>query len=712
MRRLTFTFALILSAAGLGHARAARAQEPGWNGARALDLVERARERRRQPMADTALRSYRADVDGYIYFLLDREGQPEPVLLRADQVALLLYWGRPNRTKQIIRGMRSEEQFPIKDFRYYLDRYTVIQNGFGDVIRVGEGRDVRNVPHPLSPGADSVYDYRLVDSTTIRLPGQPEPIRVYEIQVRPQDFGRPAIIGSLFVERSRSDLVRLAFTFTPSAYIDPRNQRVEIMLENALWEGKYWLPREQRLLVRREIPELDIGLGTVIRAALRVKDYTLNPDLPPDFFTGRPVVLGETPRQLAQYPFEKGLYEGYEDVGLAPGTNPGSLDDVDVHAIAGRILRQRYLGGLSRVRPYAPAVSSILRYDRSEGLVTGAGVSVALGRTQLHGYGARAWGDEALIATIGWRSAPPGVPGWSLDAYRRRPLDLGLRPGAAGVTATASALATGEDYRDIARSTGGTVTRSWGQPARGRLSLAAGAEWQDPYEQAATTPPLDRTGRFRPAAPVTPGVRLLLSGDYERELDAGPFQLRVHPRIEAGEWSPDPGRSNAAPEEGAFGRALVDAEATWRSDRYSDAVRVRATAAAAFGATPPQQQWLLGGRNTLPGYDFHAFVGERAIVLDVAGWRTVVPHWLQLRALAAAGWAGPGSASFAPHLAEEGLEPWTPRATGGIAASVGVGLGSIDGIVRLDYAVPIGAHADGRAGTLIFSVDPRLWSFL
>jgi hypothetical protein len=160
------------------------------------------------------------------------------VLLRADQVALELYWGQPDRVKQVIRGMRSEEQFPIRDFRYYLDRYTVIQNGFDDVIRVGEGRDVRNVIHPLAPRGRLVL--RLPPG---RLHHHPPPRRaradpgLRDPGPAPELRRMPGIVGSLFVERARGDLVRLAFTFTPASYRDRRNERVEIMLENALWEG-------------------------------------------------------------------------------------------------------------------------------------------------------------------------------------------------------------------------------------------------------------------------------------------------------------------------------------------------------------------------------------------------------------------------------------------------------------------------------------------
>ncbi|HEY0154494.1 MAG TPA: hypothetical protein VGB92_20945, partial [Longimicrobium sp.] len=52
-----------LAAASLAPAPA-RAQAPaeGWNGARALELIARARDRRSQALADTGLLDYQADA--------------------------------------------------------------------------------------------------------------------------------------------------------------------------------------------------------------------------------------------------------------------------------------------------------------------------------------------------------------------------------------------------------------------------------------------------------------------------------------------------------------------------------------------------------------------------------------------------------------------------------------------------------------------------
>lgn len=697
----------------------AAGQEAGvdWNDDRSLELVQRARERRALPVRDSSLQSYRADVSGHIYFFLDRESNPEPVLLRADQVALQLYWAQPGRVKQVIQGMRSEEQFPIKDFRYYLDRYTVIQNGFDDVIRVGEGRDVRNVIHPLSEPGRFFYDFRLADSTVIRLPGEPDPIRVYEVKVRPRDFDDPGIVGSLYLEQARGDLVRLAFTFTPGSYMDPRNERVEVMLENGLWEGRYWLPREQRLLVRRELPQLDIDVGTVIRAALTVDDYELNVALPPGFFGGREVTAAGGPEALARYDFDEGLYDGLDDVGLAPGTDPGTLDQVDVEAIAGSIIRQRYLRGVSRVRFYLPTGSDLLRYGRAEGLVTGLGLSVGIGRGELYGYGGYAWGRQGGTTELGWQPAgrPRGLAPFA-RAYLHDPVDLGLRPAAAGVMSSLSSLVLGRDLRDVALASGGEVGFTLGDGRRGRLRASAILERRAASTQAERAAPLDDDRVFRPVPPLDELTRAAVALRYAHRGGLGPLSTRLVHRLEIGVVSDRdaaPGAAlwsapwdAAARDEGWFGRFTLDATGTWTDGSRRTGLVLRGTVGLNLGSRPYQHLWYLGGRNTLPGHGLHEYTGDRAAVADVTAWRSVVRRWLRVRAFAAAGWSELDTAR--PTALDAGLEPWAPGPTDGVATSVGVGIGLIDGLVRLDY----GIRTDSGDGTLILSLAPDLWSFL
>ncbi len=693
--------------------------EEGWNSPRALELAEMARQRRRLPMADSALRNYRADVSGHIYFFIDRESEPEPVLLRADQVALELYWGQPDRVKQVIHGMRSEEQFPIRDFRYYLDRYTVIQNGFDDVIRVGEGRDVRNVIHPLAREGAGYYEFRLGDSTTIRLPGEPDPIRVYEIQVRPRVFEIPGIVGSLYVERARGDLVRLAFTFTPASYIDPRNERVEIMLENALWEGRYWLPREQRLLVRRELPEIDLDVGTVIRAALRVSDYDINLPLPDHFFGGREVVLAAGPERLAEYHFEEGLYDGFEAVGLV-GAEPGTLDEVDVEAIAGRILRERFLRGVPRLRFFAPGASDILRFGRSEGLVTGGGVAIGLGRSQLYAYGGYAWGSGDPLARVGWRPAGPDPgPRWQGEAYLSRPMDVGLRPATSGLMSSASSALLGRDYRDVVPVSGVELAYRRGDGRSGRTRFMAAFDVLEPIEQARVHAPGDEDDPFRPVVPVRAGSRVRVGVEGSRRTSLGPVGMVFEQRLEVG-GATALNRPGGDPPTLAdpFVRYRAHLDGRWADHARRRGLETRATVGLGAGLAD-DQLWYIGGPGTLPGHPFHEYAGSRAAVLDATVWQQVVPRLVRLRAFGAVGWADgstpavPAGGVADPSLPPgsdpaPALAPWAPESTGGLRASVGLGVGLVDGVVRIDYALP----TDSRDGVLILSVDPDLWSFL
>ena len=706
-------------------------EEDGWNGERVLRLVERARGRRQQPLADSTLQSYRADVSGHIYFYLDREDEPEPVLLRADQVALDLYWGQPDRVKQVVRGMRSEEEFPIRDFRYYLDRYTVIHNGFDDVIRVGEGRDVRNVVHPLTVQGRWVYQFRLADSTTLRLPGRTDPLRVYEVQVRPRDFDLPAIVGSLFIERARGDLVRLAFTFTPAAYRDPRNERVEVMLENALWEGQYWLPREQRLLVRREIPELDLDVGTVIRGALTVHDYDLNIELPANFFAGRSVVLAGGPETLADYDFQEGLYDGFDDVGLE-GVEPGTLDAVDVDAIAGEILRQRFLRGIPRLRFFAPTASHVVRYDRAEGLVLGAGASYGLGRSQLFGYAGWAFGPDRPLAMLGWRPAGPEAgPRWWIEGYLNEPRQIGLRPAADGVSSSLSAALMGEDLRDVFRATGvrGGVEGDLGSRTRWRAGVRY--ERHRPAGRAVATAPLDEEQPFRPSTPALDDDRFVLEAGLERSYAVGPVSVRLRPGaavvVPPGLGSVFTDQACLEDIDGSlvdvpctadlFGRLALHADIGWRAPSRRSGVAARVTAAAITASRPPSQDLLyIGGPNTVPAHPLHGYVGTRAALADVTAWHSVVPRALRLRLRATAGWTGSIARADNGELllptprvpGNQPAEPWSPAPTDGIAASIGAGVGLVDGILRLDYMV----RTDSGRGVLLLTVDPRLWPIL
>jgi hypothetical protein len=123
-----------------------------WNAPDALALVRRATDRRLAAQADSSLRSYRARAHGFLFFLAQvGEGLSEPPrLVKADELRVEVYWQAPDRSKQVILGWRDGAFLPT-DINYHRDHLGIVTNNFGNVIRIGEGDEVRDVPHPLSP---------------------------------------------------------------------------------------------------------------------------------------------------------------------------------------------------------------------------------------------------------------------------------------------------------------------------------------------------------------------------------------------------------------------------------------------------------------------------------------------------------------------------------------------------------------------------------
>src|SRR3954470_13686316 len=67
----------------------------GWDSPRVKDLMARAAVRRAQPLADSALKNYKATAEGFLYFFLDRRDNDERTLVRVNQIGLELYWRQP-----------------------------------------------------------------------------------------------------------------------------------------------------------------------------------------------------------------------------------------------------------------------------------------------------------------------------------------------------------------------------------------------------------------------------------------------------------------------------------------------------------------------------------------------------------------------------------------------------------------------------------------
>ncbi len=627
-------------------------QASSWDDLRVLDLVERGTATR-QAAAMDGLRAYTADARGYVYFFLDRQAGEERNLIKTDQLAVRVYWKAPGLTRQHILGRRDDRRMPT-NIRYHLDHLVIIQENFGDVIRIGDGDEVSSVIHPLAPGAATRYEYLLADSITVAFGDGLAPVRVYEVQVRPRDPDQPGFVGTLFLDRETAAVVRMNFTFTPASYVDRQLDYIRVSLENALWDRRYWLPHRQSLEIRRKLRFLDLPVGSVIRGRWEIAGYEFQADLPDLFFMGPPIVRNPDP--MLAFPFERDLYAQVDEEGLAP-----TAELIDIEAEANRLVRGRYLSGLGRLRLAMPPLSETVRYNRAEGWVTQGGFNLrATNRLQvgtLLGYahaGDRPLGRVSAVFEDPDRERPSTV---GFDVFLREPRDIGPVPGSSRIMNTLSSLLRQTDWTDPYFATGARAraTRSFGP-------VSARADVRYERHQGAGVVSGGEPGGWRP-------VRAIDEGDLTAV------------RLSASLGSPDrlfaeAGAAWAAFDGAPYREASLRLAAGRRWLEHGVALRSTLDAAAVSGGAPSQSLYLLGGRETLPGYDYRSLAGNAFWLLRVEGSRQLLSPWLRLRGVGAAGRTRLGSA--------EVPEAWDAHPSRITRFSAGLGLALGWDLVQVD----------------------------
>jgi hypothetical protein len=685
-----FLFAALLLG---GSAHRLPAQEPDstqWNDPAVLALIERGIERRSVEVVDSALQTYSARGDGFVYFILDAPELDRQSLVRTDQVALEIYWRAPNQVRQRIVGMREQKELPITRLHYYLDRLTVVQDNYGQGIVIADGDNVNDVPHPVGRGATDVYDYRLADSLTLRIPSVTEPVRVHEIQVRPKDTNRPAVLGSIFLEANTGALVRMAFTFTPSAYIDPRLDYINVTLENGLWLGRYWLPHEQRLEIRRELPELDLPFGTVIRTRMRISGYEFNQPVPAPLFATRAVVTIVPPQQRENYEFDRPIDADWSLEGIGQPVEVG-----EIRREARAILTERAISGLPRNRPSIGAVSDILRYNRAEGVAVGAGWGTRpIPELQLRLYGGWAFGPRQPV--LGLDVATGEQPALKLSTYVNRRSEVGGLLTTSGAANSLSALFLGRDWTDPFYASGaqGTVATNisdlWSLQGSVRLEHQRSAALTTTYSI------FRGSDSFDPVRPIAPGDVVSASLAIRRDGQT----------VSGGSWAEarvTGGRLSAASESFDFGRAEISAGFGWSRSARRARIDVNGRAGLSLGGIPRQELYLLGGRASLPGYPYHAFAGDRLGLLKLQASADIKHNWARARFLGGVGWTG---------VSEDGrpaVDLWGTEPSRQLKPNLGVGVGLFYDLLHVDVARGLGS---GGRTELIIEFQPDFWNFL
>lgn len=255
----------------------------------AESLLARARAARLR--VDSALQSYDALARERFTIALSIRGSARERVLARDESAGRVRWSRARGARVEVLGRRSmssglfggnngrsaDNSVPVP---YFPGKEPLW--GVNSMI-IGNTTDDRRTIHPLAVGADSVYKYALGDSVTIRMPDASR-IVLHELRATPRSASWRVLSASLWFEEGTSQLVRAAYRYsTPMDVLfelrkdpDPANRPPRwlslvasplratleaVTVESGLFEGRYWLPRQQVADFRVDAPSESVLRG-------------------------------------------------------------------------------------------------------------------------------------------------------------------------------------------------------------------------------------------------------------------------------------------------------------------------------------------------------------------------------------------------------------------------------------------------------------------
>lgn len=566
-----------------------------------MSLVQRAVNRRLAVQADSTLTSYQARAHGFVFFLAQvGEGlSAPPRLVKADELDVEVYWQSPNRSKQIILGWRDGRFLPT-DISYHRDHLGIVTNNFGSVIRIGDGDEVCDVPHPLSVQGLAEYDYALTDSAAIHTTSGE--VTVYEIRVRPRSFAHPLVVGTLYLDVASAELVRFRFSFTPSAYLDRQLEDISVLLENALYQNRYWLPRRQEVEIRRRSTWLDFPARGIIRGRWEIQDFDLNARIPEGIFSGPAIGGLRAPGGNTSWPEPL-------DQAIAGVAQP--LDRADMQTLRAeveRIAGSHPLGGLPSSRLATGSVSDLARINRIGGLTLGFGASAAVPGSRIRVRPTLAYGtsDQRLLGSLSLR--------WEQDAgsvgtsASRRVIDFSDVPVISPLLNSFTAQEAGNDHGDYVLLH--SVELDGRKRIGARTSVRMGIAVEE--SQSVTVQASPANGNYRPNPALGAGTHEILRLGLEQ---AGP-----------GVTTSSGVDGNVGLEVGTGSSEYARATLTGRGRISAGPGELWSRVELGLGSEelPAYRGFVLGGRGTLVGEPFRAF-GGRTSALAHLEWRFNVP---------------------------------------------------------------------------------------
>jgi hypothetical protein len=562
----------------------------------------------------------------------------------------------------------------------------IVTNNFGDRIGIGEGDEISNVPHPLSPDGPTLYDFALVDSLRVRLPEQS--VRVYEVNVRPKDFDEARVVGTLYIDVERAELVRFRFNFTRNAYLDETLDDITVVLENGLWDGRYWLPRRQELEIRRHTSWLDLPARGIIRGWWEIDGYRFNAGIPDAVFRGQEIVAA--PRAV------RDTFQWVEplDAAIRAISEPGVTFDLEsVRAEVMELAQHQVLSGFARAQPGARSVSDLLHFNRVEGLTPGFGgvFRPGSGALELRVWGSYGFGDRRLKGRVTLARTTGAVTVQLQGGRTVRDVgdDRVISPALNSILAQEFA----NDFGDYYLATEGVISA---QVAVGPRAVVKGSVGANDTESLAVLA-RPATGTFRINHALGAGRLLFASVGVDRRSVGFAAGSGISGRlnVEGGIW-----------DNRRYLRVLVGGRA-WVPMGGADLV-TRAWVGWGSNDLPAHRGFVFGGRGTLVSEPFRMWGGRRT-AFGAVEWRIPAPFFavplgarvstgdrIFVVPFVAAGWSG-GAITNGVGLSSDGIQP-----------VVGIAVEWFHNLMRADFGMSL---RERRFGVII-DVSRDLWPIL
>ncbi|CAN5291962.1 hypothetical protein BH09GEM1_BH09GEM1_03070 [soil metagenome] len=669
----------------------------GWNDARTRALVERATARRAQQLADTGLKDYKAVAHGYVTFLAQvGEGLAEPPkVVKADELVNEIYWLAPNLSKQHIVGRRDTLLLPT-DIAYHRDHLGIVQNNFPAIIRLGDGDEVVDVPHPLSPQGLATYDFAITaDSFSLQLPGRT--IKVLEVKVRPKNDREPRIIGAVYIDPEDAQVVRMAFNFTRAAFRDNALEDLFVIVENSLVSGRFWLPARQELEIRRGGTWLDYPIRGIIRGRWEIRDYQVNVGLSPQFFRGPEIELA--PKSVADTFHFGGRILDSLPFDVRAVTN---AEVRRVHEEARSLVRAQALERPQALTLAAGGISDFVRFNRVEGFALGLGAASRFGA----GWGARGsarYGvdDREVKGSLGidWQS-----PSWGTRAYAQRDFrDAGDIVERSRIVNSIAAQEFGSDATDPY----GVQSIGLGLDSRAFAGLRARLDASIERQRPLAIHGFPANGAFDPlvSAARLRAQRLSLAIERPTALSLFNSEVRTSAEFRVSHLTQDDAAIPFATANAVRAFGSLSLEHAYEAGRL--ALSLAGGVVGSSAGLPPQEWLYFGGPVSAPGYRYHELAATAGATAR-AEWRLQVPA----PALSLSRFGRiPGRATLAPFAqATYARRALSADATHpeGVYPSLGVAVQPFFDLLRLQLARGL------RHGTWTFNVDVTrdFWSVL